>query len=97
MFTTISQVLILICGIMAVLLVNSPDKNLSKYACIFGLLCQPSWAYVTYMDRSWGIFALTFVYTYGWGKGFYHNWIKNRLVQVPGQETSSTLTESDER
>lgn len=94
MLMNIAQAVILICGIGAVLLVNNPNKNVSKYACFFGLACQPAWAYSTYTHGEWGTFLLTFVYTYGWSVGLYHNWIKNHKVQALDRGTSSDEHES---
>ena len=76
MLHTICQVVILFCGVCSVLLVNSPNPKVARFACLFGLACQPPWAYEMYTQQQWGVLALTNVYVYGWARGFYHFWIK---------------------
>jgi len=69
------QIFIAITGLAAVFLSQSTgDKR--KYACFFGMASQPFWFYTTYTNEQWGIFALTFFYTYAWVLGFVNNWVK---------------------
>jgi len=69
------QIFIAITGLAAVFLSQSNgDKR--KYACFFGIASQPFWFYTTYTNEQWGIFALTFFYTYAWVLGFINNWVR---------------------
>lgn len=72
----ITQIAILLTGVIAIYLTQQPKEHLKKYACIFGLIGQPFWMYATYVSGQFGIFLLTFVYTYVWCVGLYNNWIK---------------------
>jgi hypothetical protein len=71
------QFFIAIFGVTAIYLSQqSHSKPAQRYACIFGLAAQPFWFATTYMNEQWGIFGLTFLYTYAWWKGFQNHWIK---------------------
>ncbi len=52
------------------------SKPAQRYACLFGLAAQPFWFITTFMAGQWGIFALCFLYTAAWYKGFHNHWIK---------------------
>lgn len=73
----ITQIAILLTGVIAIYLTQQSNEHLKKYACIFGLIGQPFWMYATYTSGQLGIFLLTFAYTYAWGQGFYQYWIKS--------------------
>lgn len=81
MLETISQFAILFTGVVAVFLSQSSKENNRKFASIFGLLGQPFWMYTTYHSQQWGIFLMTFLYTFSWGKGFWLFWIKPKLLE----------------
>ena len=70
------QVGLALTGAVAIYLSQQKDETLKRYACIFGLLGQPFWFYATYQAGQWGIFALSFIYTYSWAVGFRNNWLK---------------------
>lgn len=72
----INQIIIGVTGILVVYLSQSPTESHKKWACVYGLLGQPSWFYVTYQAEQWGIFILAFVYTAGWFMGVKTYWIK---------------------
>ncbi|HTF98601.1 MAG TPA: hypothetical protein VL995_20840 [Cellvibrio sp.] len=71
----ISQIAIAITGIISVWLSQDTCTNRRKYACWFGLAGQPFWFYVSYTEQQWGIFLLSFVYTFAWMRGFKNYWI----------------------
>jgi hypothetical protein len=48
------------------LISQSRSPVFNRYACIFGLLGQPFWMYTTYSSAQWGMFGITFVYTWAW-------------------------------
>ncbi|MGL4521343.1 MAG: hypothetical protein ACRCWQ_02155 [Bacilli bacterium] len=73
---TFVQLAIMLTGVVAVFLTQQSNPKLKKYACIFGLIAQPFWLYATYTAGQWGIFCMTFLYTYSWATGVYNNWIK---------------------
>lgn len=70
------QFAIALFGVTAVFLSQSHDANNRRYACIFGLIGQPFWFYAAWKSGQWGIFALCFLYTWAWAKGFAMHWWK---------------------
>lgn len=72
----IEQIAIALFGVTAVLLSQTASPSTRRWACILGLCSQPFWFYATYKAAQWGIFGLSFIYTYAWAMGFYNNWIK---------------------
>jgi len=70
------QVAIALTGVVAIWLTQQKREGWKKYACLFGLAGQPFWFYSSYQAEQWGIFCLTFFYTYSWFIGFKNNWIK---------------------
>lgn len=77
----ISQTIIAILGILSVWLSQDPHINRRKYACWFGLAGQPFWFYVSYSEQQWGIFFLSFVYTFAWMRGFKVYWLDKKQEQ----------------
>ena len=71
----ISQMAIAITGIISVWLSQDTCTSRRKYACWFGLAGQPFWFYVSYTEQQWGIFLLSFIYTFAWMRGFKNYWI----------------------
>ena len=69
------QLLIVILGVLAVWLSQDPRPSAKRYASIFGLSAQPLWCYASWTNEQWGIFAMSFLYLWAWGRGFYHNWL----------------------
>lgn len=78
-FEIASQVCIAIFGVTAVALSQSEHQGRRKWASVFGLVGQPFWFYSSWVGEQWGIFALCFLYSISWGKGFWANWIRPRL------------------
>jgi hypothetical protein len=72
----IAQAGIALFGVAAIWLTQSPHAERRRYACIFGLLGQPFWFASAYMAGQWGILALSCLYTYAWGSGFVHHWLR---------------------
>ena len=72
----LSQLGIALLGVTAIYLSQSDSPTKTKWACIFGLLGQPFWFYSSFATGNWGIFALCFLYTWAWYKGFDKNWVK---------------------
>lgn len=70
------QIAIALTGGIAIWLSQQHRENWKKYASILGLIGQPFWFYATYKAEQWGIFGLTFFYTYSWAVGFKNSWVK---------------------
>jgi len=70
-----SQIFIALFGCTAVALTQSSSPVFNRWACIFGLLGQPFWMYATYSSEQWGMFGITFVYTWAWWIGFRRHWL----------------------
>lgn len=79
-----AQVFIALFGVTAVALSQSELPSRRRWASIFGLAGQPFWFYAAWQSEQWGIFALCFLYTASWAKGFYTNWIAARTQQDAG-------------
>lgn len=73
----LDQIAIAATGVTAVFLSQDHRNEVRKYACLFGLASQPFWFYATYTAGQWGIFALSFLYTYSWFRGFKNNWMND--------------------
>jgi len=78
----IEQIAIVITGISAVWFSQDQRPLVRRYACLFGLAGQPFWFYTSYQAGQWGIFTLSFFYTFAWAKGFYLFWIKEGSNKV---------------
>lgn len=73
-----AQIAIAVFGVTAVFLSQSRSPVFNRFACIFGLIGQPFWFYATYSTEQWGMFALCFLYTWAWGRGFIIHWTGNK-------------------
>lgn len=76
MLDIISQTFIAVFGVTAILCTQQSDDELKKYGCLLGMAAQPFWFYSTYVAGQWGIFALTFVFTFVWAIGIKNYWFK---------------------
>lgn len=72
----LTQIMIGICGAIAVSLTQSRYESRRRYACLFGLAGQPWWFYAAVTSQQWGIFFVCFLYTFAWLRGFYNHFIK---------------------
>jgi len=70
----IDQIAIGLFSVTAVFLSQDRRAHVRRYACLFGLAAQPFWFYATYIAGQWGIFALSFLYTLSWLRGFRVHW-----------------------
>lgn len=71
----ISQICIALTSLTAIYLSQQSNANYHKYACLFGLAGQPFWFYTTWQAAQWGIFMMSFFYTYSWLLGFRRYWL----------------------
>ena len=69
---TICQAAIFALGAAGIYLLGRNDKS-SKYGMILGLMSQPFWFVSTWRSGSWGMFAVSFVYTMMYANGI-RNW-----------------------
>ena len=75
----ISQIAIFIFGVSAIFMSQSPNHTTQKWACIAGLIGQPFWYYTSFVNAQWGIFAMSFFYTFAWARGFRTYWMKSNI------------------
>lgn len=68
----ISQVGLSIFGITAIILVAR--KN--KWGFVFGLASQPFWLLTSFLNKQWGIFFVSIIYTFTWAFGIYEWFFK---------------------
>jgi hypothetical protein len=62
-------------GVSAIRLSQDPREHVRRWGCIAGLCAQPFWFYTTYINGQWGIFGLSFFYTFAWLKGVRTYWL----------------------
>ena len=62
-------------GVVAVWLSQDADAKRRKYGPVFGLISQPFWFYTAFTHDQWGIFGLSFLYTWSWLKGVRTYWL----------------------
>lgn len=74
----LSNIFIVVFGVLAVWLSQSDTEYQRAYSSIFGLLSQPFWFYVSIHTEQWGLVCVCVLYTIGWSKGFYNNWVKGK-------------------
>jgi hypothetical protein len=70
------QIAIALLGTTAVWLSQDHREERRRWACIFGLFGQPFWFYSAWQAQQWGIFALCFLYTLSWARGFRNGWLR---------------------
>ena len=74
MWDTISQIGVAIFGVTAIILVAK--KN--KWGFVLGLVSQPFWYITSFMNRQWGVFFDSIIYTFSWLFGIYEWFFKNK-------------------
>lgn len=72
----IEQIVVCICSVAGVFLSQDTRFSRRRYACVFGLISQPFWFYITWKAGQYGIFSLGFLYLFSWLRGFYVHWAK---------------------
>ena len=82
MIEIISQIIISLTGIIAIILAQTKNMKYRKYGAIIGLIGQPFWFVTAYNHQQWGIFTLSFFYTGAWIFGVYNLWWKKDNVTV---------------
>lgn len=75
-----TQVGIALCGVTAVFLSQDTRTSWRRWSSVFGLCGQPFWIVETFTHQQWGILALTVLYAWSWGRGFWTYWIVPRRV-----------------
>lgn len=65
-------------GVAAIWLSQDQREQVRRWACIAGLVGQPFWFAATAANGQWGIFALSFAYTWAWWKGFRTHWLPKK-------------------
>lgn len=72
------QIGIAVFGVAAIALSQDARESRRRWACIAGLCAQPFWFYTTAINGQWGIFALSFAYTWSWARGVRTYWWRPR-------------------
>lgn len=70
----IEQFGITIFSLTAVAMSQHRRGDIRRWAPVFGLISQPFWFSMAYTNALWGVFAISFVYTAIWMRGFYNAW-----------------------
>jgi len=73
---TAAQLVIGLLGVVAVFLSQDPRSSRRRWAPVLGLAAQPFWLYTTWRAHQYGIFALSFFYTFSWARGFVAHWVR---------------------
>lgn len=58
----------------AIFLVGRKNPKTARWGFAVGLISQPFWFVCTYRAQQYGIFVLTFWYTYSWASGIWNKW-----------------------
>lgn len=74
----ICQTVIIVAGAFAAWLSQDPKFKLRRWSSLAGLIAQPFWFYSTFVNEQWGMFAVSFIFTAAYVRGFYEGWIKSR-------------------
>ncbi len=69
----ISQIGIVIFGVLAIWLITSKEKRKRYWGSIFGLISQPFWFFTIIYNWQPGIIIVGIIYTVSWIKGIYNN------------------------
>lgn len=83
----IDQIAIAVFGALAAWLSQTRSDRLRRWACIFGMLGQPTWFYAAWHAQQWGIFTLCLIYCGAWMRGFWIHWIR----PLPSGELSTGI------
>jgi hypothetical protein len=67
--------MIAVLGATAIWLTQQRRDDWRKFACLLGMAAQPFWFWATFQAEQWGIFAVSFIYTYSWGVGIKNHWL----------------------
>ncbi len=70
----VAQGCLSVLSLVAIVLVSR--KN--KWGFVFGFSSQPFWIATSLINRQWGVFFLSVVYTFTWGYGIYEWFFKER-------------------
>lgn len=76
MVDLISQIGVLVFGLLAVWLVAYKEKNIRKWGYLCALLSEPFWFITVIYHHQWVILISCLIYTWLWWRGFYFHWIK---------------------
>ena len=73
----IAQIGIAVFGLTAIILVSK--KN--KWGFVFGLLSQPFFILTSFINKQWGLFLLSIIYTFSWTYGIYEWFFKENKTK----------------
>lgn len=71
----IAQLGIALFGVAAIWLSQDALESRRRWASVLGLAGQPFWFWATFSAQQWGMFALCFLYSWSWFKGFRLHWM----------------------
>lgn len=91
--TGLEQIGIAIFGVAAIRLSQDERESVRRWACLFGMLAQPFWFYTTAVNGQWGIFALSFFYTWAWWKGVRMYWLRKDAGQPLARVSDEMVVE----
>jgi nicotinamide riboside transporter PnuC len=88
MWDTIAQIGLTIFGVTAIILVAK--KN--KWGFVFGLLSQPFWFITSFVNKQWGVFFVSIIYTFSWLFGIYEWFFKSKRTKLKNARKKHLLT-----
>ena len=71
----IAQGVIAVLGVSAIWFSQDSLVSRQRIAPILGLLAQPAWFYTAIINEQYGLFVLSFLYSYSWWRGFKRHWL----------------------
>lgn len=79
-------------GIPAIFMSQSTNDLVRRCACLVAFAAQPFWFLMAYHTQAWGVFIMSFFYSFAWAKGIWNFWIKPYLQrQGKDKETQRAL------
>lgn len=71
----LDESIIVLTGVTAMWMTQSPNVVMRKWAAVIGLCGQPAWMWMTWHAEQYGVFGLSFVYTASWLRGIKTYWL----------------------
>ncbi|MFH1175625.1 MAG: hypothetical protein V1698_02795 [bacterium] len=72
MLDKICQIIILLLAPIAILLISKKIK----WGFVVGMASQPFWIATSYLNKQWGVFAVSLLYLFVWANGIYEWFLK---------------------
>ncbi len=72
------QTILFIMSGVTIYLLSRNNKKAGAWGVVIGLLSEPFWIYSSYFTGQWGVFAISFFYTFSYMSGIYNFWFRKK-------------------